>query len=128
MTVSATQPSEAEACQATSMIAGRSHPIHSRPWGTVSRSIAAKTRGPTPATALSAISVNPISRARWPRAAPLGVALPWPDNVPDADRRRDQAEFLETVRDRLLLGEDVIVEWPERELRSINGSLLRSEI
>src|SRR5580658_3024107 len=103
MTVSATQPSEAEACQATTTIAGTIHPTHGRLWGILSRSIAAKSCGPTLTTGPSAISVNPISLARWRHAAALGVALPRPNNVPDADRRGNQAEFLETVRDGLLL-------------------------
>jgi hypothetical protein len=90
--------------------------------------MAAKSRGPTLATGLCAISVNPISHARWRRAGPLGVALPPPNNVPDADRRGNQTERLETIRDRLLLVEDVVIERPECELRSINGSLLRSKI
>ena len=44
------------------------------------------------------------------------------------DRRRNQPEPLEAVRDGLLLGEDVVVERPECEFRSLNGSLLRSKI
>src|SRR5580700_6374027 len=109
MTVSAIHPSEAEACQATNMIAGTIHPIHGRPCGTLS-SIAARSRGPTLTTGFCAISVNPISRARWRRAAALGVALPRPDNLPDTDWRRNQTEFMETVRDRLLLRKDVVIE------------------
>jgi hypothetical protein len=77
--------------------------------------MAARSRGPTLATGLCAISVNP-------------VALPRPNNVPDADRRRNQTERLKTIRDGLLLVEYVVIERPKRELRSINGSLLRSEI
>src|ERR1700722_11316825 len=127
MTVSAIQPSDAAACQATTMIAGTIHPIHD-PCGTLSRGMAARSRGPTLATGLSAISVNPISRARRRHAAALDVALPRPNNVPHTDRRRNQTEFLETARDLLLLGKDVVIERPKRELRSINGSLLRSEI
>ena len=126
MTVSAIQPSDAAACQATTMIAGTIYPIHGRPCGTLSRSMAAKSRGPTLAAGLCAISVNPISRARRRHAAALDAALPRPNNVPHTDRRRNQTEFLETVRDRLLLGKDVVIERPKRELRSINGSLLRS--
>jgi hypothetical protein len=90
--------------------------------------MAARSRGQTLATGLCAISVNPISRSRWRRAPALGVALPRPNNVPDADRRGNQTERLETVRDGLLLVEDVVIERPECELRSINGSLLRSKI
>ena len=122
------QPKEAAACQTTRMSPGRTHPTHGRSWGSLSRRIAAKSRGLTLATGLCAISVNPISRARWRRAAASGVALPRPNNVLDTDRRRNQTEFPETIRDRLLLGEDVFIERPKRELRSINGSLLRSRI
>ena len=89
MTVSAIQPSEADACQATIMTAGRIHPIHARPCGTPGRRIAAKSRGQTLAAGLSAMSVNPVSRAPPQRAAALGVALPRPNNVPDPDRRRN---------------------------------------
>jgi hypothetical protein len=128
MTASAIQPSDAATCQARTMIAGTIHPIHGRPCGTLSRSVAARSRGPMLTTGLCAISVNPISRARRRRAAALGVALPRPNNVLDADRRRNQTEFLEAVRDRLLLGEDVVIERPECEFRSINRSLLRSKI
>ena len=35
---------------------------------------------------------------------------------------------METVRDRLLVGEDVVIERPERELCPIDGSLFRREI
>src|ERR1700722_6810493 len=90
--------------------------------------MAARSRGPTLATGLCAISVNPASHARWDRAAASGVALPRPNNVPDADRRGNQTERLETIRDGLLLVEDVVIKRPKRELRSINGSLLRSKI
>ena len=128
MTVSAIQPSEAEACQATMMSAGRIHPIHGRPCGTPGRRIAAKSRGQTLAAGLSAMSVNLISRVRPQRAAASGVALPRPNNVPDPDRRRNQPEPLEAVGDSLLLGENVVIERPERELRPIDGSLLRREI
>src|ERR1700733_2543762 len=128
MTASAIQPSDAATCQARTMTAGTIHPIQGRPCGTLSRSVAARSRGPMLTTGLCAISVNPISRARRRRAAALGVALPRPNNVLDADRRRNQTELLEAVRDRLLLGEDVVIERPECEFRSINRSLLRSKI
>src|SRR6202034_456978 len=113
MTASAIQPSDAATCQARTMIAGTIHPIHGRPCGTLSRGMAARSRGPTLATGLSAISVNPISRARRRHAAALDVALPRPNNVPHTDRRRNQTEFLETVRDLLLLGKDVVIERPK---------------
>src|ERR1700679_79138 len=98
MTVSAIQPSEAEACQATMMTAGRIHPIHGPPCGTAGRRMAAKSRGRT----LAAMSVNCISRARPQHAAALGVALPRPNDVPDTDRRRNQPEPLEAIGDGLL--------------------------
>src|ERR1700722_1823247 len=129
MTVSAVQPSEAEACQATMMTTGRIHPIHGRLCSrTPGRRLAANSLGQTLTAGLSAISVNLIPRARPRRAAALGVALPRLDNVPDPDRRRNQPEPLEAVGDGLLLGEDVAIERSERELRSIDGSLLRSQI
>src|SRR3984885_1183188 len=128
MTVAASQPSEAEACHATTMIAGAIHPIHGRSCGTLSRNMAAKSRGPTPAAGLCAILVNRTPRARWRPGAVLGVALPGPDNVADADRRRNQPEPLETVGDTLLLSEDIAIERPECELRPVGGSLLGSKI
>src|ERR1700759_5244883 len=102
MTVSGIQPSEANACQATMMIAGRIQPIHGLPYATPGRRIAANSPGQTLAASLSAMSVNAISRARPQRIAALGVALPDPDNVPDMDRRRNQPEPLEAVGDTLL--------------------------
>ena len=128
MTASAVQLSEAEACQATIMTTGRIHPIHSPPCRPPGRRTAAKSPGQTLAAGLSAMSVNPISRAPPQRAAALGVALPRPNNIPDPYRRRNQPEPLEAVSDSLLLGEDVAIERPERELRSIDGSLLRGKI
>src|SRR3984957_15554473 len=128
MNVSAIQPSDAKDCQATTMIAGRIHPTHDRTCGTLTRSIAAKSRGPTLAIGLSAMSVNPLSWARTRLPAALGVALPRPNNVPDAERRRNQSQPLEPVGDSLLLGEDVVIERPKGELRPIDRSLLRREI
>src|SRR5882757_4931826 len=128
MIASEIQPSEAEACQATTMTAGRIHPIHARPCGTPGRPIPANSRGQTLTAGLSAMSVNRISRAGPQRAAASGVALPRPNNVPDSDRRRNQPEPLETVGDTLLLGKDVVIERPECELRPVDGSALRREI
>jgi hypothetical protein len=59
--------------------------------------------------------------------AASGVALPRPNNVPNEDRRRNQPESLEAVGDSLLLGENIVIERPERELRPIDGPLLRRE-
>src|ERR1700722_156987 len=128
MTVSAVQPSEAEACQATIMTTGRIHPIHSPPCRPPGRRTAAKSPGETLAAGLSAVSVNPISRAPPQRAAALGVALPRPNNIPDPYRRRNQPEPLEAVSDSLLLGEDIAIERPKCELGPIDGSALRREI
>jgi hypothetical protein len=72
----------------------------------------------------SAMSVNPVSWARPQRAASSSVALP--NNVTNTDRRRNQPEPWEAVGE--LLSEDIAIERPERELRSIDGSLLRREI
>jgi hypothetical protein len=58
MTVSPIQPSEAATCQTTRMSAGNIHPTHDHPGGTLSRRIAAESRGHTLATDLSAMSVN----------------------------------------------------------------------
>jgi hypothetical protein len=128
MTVSEIQPSDEQDCQARTTSAGSIHPIHSPLCVTVGRRRAAKNRGQTLATGLSAMSVNPVSRARPRRAAGLSVGLPRPNDVPDTDRRRNQPEPLEAVRDSLLLGENVIIERPERKLRPVDGPLLRREV
>ena len=58
MTVSEIQPSEAEACQAAMITAGKIHPIHGRPRGTPGRRTAAKSLGQALAAGLSAMSVK----------------------------------------------------------------------
>jgi hypothetical protein len=63
MTVSEIQPNEEAACQATTMIAGKIHPIHDWTRKTLGRRAAFKSRGQTLSTGLSAISVNPTSPA-----------------------------------------------------------------
>jgi hypothetical protein len=90
--------------------------------------MAARSPGRTLAAGLSATSVNPVSRARPQRVASSSVALPRPNNVPNMDRRRNQPEPLEAVGDSLLLGENVVIERTERELRPVDRSALRRKI
>jgi hypothetical protein len=128
MTVSAVQPSEADACQATIITTGRIHPIHGPPCWPPARRTAAKSPGQTLAAGLSAMSVKSVSRARPQRDAALGVVLPRPNNFPDPDPRRNQPKPLEAVGDRLLLGENVLIERAERELCPVDGSALRRDV
>ncbi len=44
------------------------------------------------------------------------------------DRRGDKAEALEAVGDRLLLGDDLVVERAEAEFGASDGALLRLEV
>src|ERR1700722_2890629 len=113
MNVSAIQPNEAQACQATIIPTGKIHPIQGRPCGKLGRRIAAKSPCQTLAAGLSAMSVNPVSRAPPQRAAALGVALPRPNNLPDPYRRGNYPEPLDAVGDSLLLGEDIAIERPK---------------
>ena len=111
------------------MTAGRIHPIHGRPCGTPGRRMAAKSRGPD-AGGRSFGDVGQSNLSGSLGGAPRRQVLLFHGQTMSRTRigAGINPSLWKRSATRLLLGENVVIERPECELRSIDRSLLRRKI